>query len=98
MRIDISSAVTPSSEAQTKAQPGGRAAAPPQGSAAAAGDQTRLSLDQGRIQTLAAQASGVPEIRQEKVAALARLVSGGQYRVSAQQTAEAIVSQLRSTA
>jgi negative regulator of flagellin synthesis FlgM len=58
-----------------------------------AGDQAELSAVQARIQTLVAQVNRLPEVRQEKVAALGQAVREGRYQVSAEQTAEAIISQ-----
>jgi anti-sigma28 factor (negative regulator of flagellin synthesis) len=44
------------------------------------------------VQALAAKVNDVPEIRQERVAALAKAVRDGSYQVSPEQTAEALIS------
>ncbi len=46
------------------------------------------------VSALAARAAGLPEVRQEKVAALARLINQGQYQPSPAQTAESILSEI----
>lgn len=58
------------------------------------GDTAQLSVDQVRVQGLAAQVSALPEIRQERVAALGQAVQNGSYRVSPEQTAEAVIAEL----
>jgi anti-sigma28 factor (negative regulator of flagellin synthesis) len=47
------------------------------------------------VQALAAQVNELPEIRQEKVAALGRAVQSGNYQVTPEQTADALLSELR---
>lgn len=61
-----------------------------------ADDTAVLSPDQSRIHALAAQVSGLPEVRQEKVSALARAIETGTYQVKPEETAAALLSQLRS--
>ncbi len=61
-------------------------------------DIASLSCRSEALQTLNATASALPEIRQEKVAALAEMVRNGTYRVTAEQTAGALISQMRPVA
>jgi len=56
-----------------------------------ASDTAKLSIGQSAVQTLAAKVSDVPEVRQERVAALARAVRDGSYQVAPEQTAEALI-------
>ncbi len=58
------------------------------------GDTAQLSLDQARVQSLAAQVNALPEVRQEKVAALGQAVRDGRYQISPEQTAEAVISEM----
>lgn len=53
-----------------------------------------VSLTGPTVQTLRAQLSAVPSVRQERVTALRQAVSGGQYNPSGQQIADAIHSDL----
>jgi anti-sigma28 factor (negative regulator of flagellin synthesis) len=62
---------------------------------AGAADKADLWLDQGRVQALVAEVNHLPEVRQEKVAALSRVISQGNYRVTPQQTAEALLTQMQ---
>ena len=57
-------------------------------------DQTRLSVDGKRFEQLKASLSQLPEIRQDRVAALREAVANGRHQVSDQQLADAIHSQL----
>jgi len=57
-------------------------------------DSAQLSTDQVKVQALSAAVLQLPEIRQEKVAALAAQVQKGNYQVGAQQTAEAFLTAL----
>ncbi len=93
MRID------PNARLQ-QAQDSGEVASGSRGAAAAAaggelgGDTAQLSLDQARVQSLAAQVNALPEVRQEKVAALGQAVRDGSYQISPEQTAEAVISEM----
>jgi flagellar biosynthesis anti-sigma factor FlgM len=59
------------------------------------GDVAQLSTSRFSVAGLTAVASQLPEVRQEKVAALAAQLRAGTYDVSAKQTAEAMISQMR---
>jgi flagellar biosynthesis anti-sigma factor FlgM len=57
-------------------------------------DQTRLSFDHIRVQSLEAQVLAQPEIRQAKVQSLQQAIASGEYSVSAGQIAAAMASDL----
>ncbi len=57
-----------------------------------AGD--RADLSSTHVNALAAQVDDLPEIRQEKVAALSAAIRDGSYDVTPHQTAEAMMSQM----
>jgi flagellar biosynthesis anti-sigma factor FlgM len=105
MRIDLNNADL--SNAAGQLSESGRAGAQgPAGSAAAGGvsaqdtgqittqDRAQLSGASAQIQSLAAQASQLPEIRQERVSALRQVVGSGNYHPSAEDVAGAIITQL----
>jgi len=73
---------------------GARAAAGTSHSAALAADTAKLSADSSRVQSLTALVAGLPEIRQEKVAALGLAIQRGSYNVSPEQTAAALVGEM----
>jgi flagellar biosynthesis anti-sigma factor FlgM len=94
MRIDLN----PSPEAQEAgpATPAGaRTNAAAAGGTALGSDTAQLSSDQGRVQSLSAQVNNLPEIRQEKVDAVRRVIRDGSYQVTPEQTAEAMLSDMR---
>ena len=76
------------------ANPQGSASASVAGSSGLGEDQAQLSGLHVQVQALAAQASQLPEIRQEKVSALRQAVLDGSYRPSADQVAQAIFDQM----
>ncbi|MGA9042946.1 MAG: flagellar biosynthesis anti-sigma factor FlgM [Terriglobales bacterium] len=94
MRIDLNlktpEAADPAQTSKSGAQVNSGA-----GNAGAISDTAVLSPDQSRVQALAAQVSQLPEIRQEKVAALAHAIETGVYQVQPQETAEALLSQIQ---
>ena len=61
-------------------------------------DQTRLSFDHIRVQSLEAQVLAQPEVRQAKVQSLQQAIGNGEYSVSAGQIAAAMASDLGSGA
>jgi flagellar biosynthesis anti-sigma factor FlgM len=93
MRIDLSGNVGQTADAGQAGKPGSRAALGG-GSAVVAVDRAQLSTDQVKIQALSAAVLQLPEIRQDKVAALAEQVKKGAYQVGAPQTAEALLTAL----
>jgi hypothetical protein len=60
-----------------------------------AGSAAKPSLDLRRIEALAFEVRELPEIRDEKVAALGRALRSGSYKIKAAETAEALLSQMR---
>jgi len=101
MRINLNSInLNSSTKAQETAEagqgaPSARAASGAAGGAAASTDKTVLSPDQARVQSLAAEVNQLPDIRQEKVAALGRAIQQGTYDVTPEQTAEALLGELQ---
>ena len=63
-----------------------------------AADVANPSADYVRAQTLAATLSQLPEVRREKVAALAEMVHSGNYAVTPEQTAEALLAHMAGSA
>ncbi len=63
-------------------------------SGALAPDTSNLSSGQADVPALSAAVNQLPEIRQEKVAALAQQVSGGTYSPPPEQSAEALMSHM----
>jgi anti-sigma28 factor (negative regulator of flagellin synthesis) len=57
-------------------------------------DQTRFSFDQARVQSLEAEVMAQPEIREQKVGSLQKLLVTGRYKVSDAQVAHAMVAEL----
>lgn len=57
-------------------------------------DTAQLSTSQNAVQALAAKVNQVPEVRQERVAALASAIQDGSYQVTPQQTAEALMAHM----
>ena len=60
------------------------------GNSALAPDQAQLSPAHAQVHALAAQVAQLPEVRQERVVALRQILQSGNYRLSADQTAQAI--------
>jgi flagellar biosynthesis anti-sigma factor FlgM len=54
-------------------------------------DQTQLSASQSRVQGLKAQLTRLPDVRQDRVAALQQAVANGSFHASDQQLADAIL-------
>jgi flagellar biosynthesis anti-sigma factor FlgM len=50
-------------------------------------------MDRAQVAIYAAQVNNLPEIRQEKVSALQSAISNGDYQVSSEQTADAMLSE-----
>ncbi|MGA3194167.1 MAG: flagellar biosynthesis anti-sigma factor FlgM [Terriglobales bacterium] len=59
-------------------------------------DRTQFSLTPSRVQALAAQALGAPEVRASKVASLGQAIGSGGYSVDAARVADAITTELAS--
>ena len=101
MRIDLNAIIPEAPDPGQSTKSGSRVVSnSSSGEGLAAGDTARLSQDQGRVQALDSQVNQLPEIRQDKVAALQRAIEGDSYRVTPEQAAEALLSaiQIRSAA
>jgi len=61
-------------------------------------DRAELSPDQVRVQSLVKQANTFPDVRQEKVDALGLAIQQGRYNVSPEQTAAAMLDEMRTAA
>jgi flagellar biosynthesis anti-sigma factor FlgM len=93
MRIDLTGIREPQ-DAERPEQSSGRARGGVGPAGALADDKAEISLDQVRVQALVAQASRVPDVRQQRVAALGRAIQQGSYEVSPEQTAEAMLTEI----
>jgi flagellar biosynthesis anti-sigma factor FlgM len=54
-------------------------------------DQTQLQSSQGRVQELKVELTRLPDVRQERVAALRQAIGNGSFHPSDQQLADAIL-------
>jgi flagellar biosynthesis anti-sigma factor FlgM len=90
MRIDLNANLGQVGDAEAAGKAGSRVAT----GAGVEADRAQLSSDAVKVQALSAAVLELPEIRQEKVAALAEQVQQGSYAVTAQQTAEALLTEL----
>jgi anti-sigma28 factor (negative regulator of flagellin synthesis) len=93
MRIDLSASVGQTLDAGPAGKADSRAVSGA-GSAEVETDSTQLSADHVKIQALSTAVLRLPEIRQGKVEALAEQVRQSNYQVSAQETAEALLTAL----
>jgi flagellar biosynthesis anti-sigma factor FlgM len=93
MRIDPQYGPQPTPESErSSAQPGATSSS--LGSVAGGEDQTQLSGALTQVDALAAQASQLPEIRQERVQSLRQAVFGGQYQPDPQKVAGALLADM----
>jgi flagellar biosynthesis anti-sigma factor FlgM len=95
MKIDLTGIPDTLDSATAKATP--RVAANDRDHASNANDTATLSTGQGAVAALTAQVNQAPEIRQDKVAALAELVRTGNYAVTPRQTADAVIAHMTLT-
>ncbi len=93
MRIDPNTSAQQAQESD-KATASNAHAAAPSSQGASATDTAQLSPDQVRVQALVAQVNALPEVRQNRVDALGRAIREGNYQVSAEQTAAAMLADL----
>jgi flagellar biosynthesis anti-sigma factor FlgM len=93
MRIDLHSGIRETGSAES-CRAGTRAAHKEPGSKA--GDAIEVAWNQAGVQSLTAAALRSPEVRQEKIAALAEKIVTGSYNVTAEQLAGAMVTQMAS--
>jgi flagellar biosynthesis anti-sigma factor FlgM len=92
MRIDLNQGPQPSRRVTAGSAPNSAARGSSSASNALGGeeDQAQLSGAHGQVQALAAQASQLPEVRQERVHALRQAILGGQYPPSPDKVAGAV--------
>jgi flagellar biosynthesis anti-sigma factor FlgM len=95
MRIDLNANLGQTLGAGAAGKAGSRAVVGA-GGAAPEADRAQLSADQVKVRALSTAVLQLPEIRQEKVAALGEQVQRGNYQVGAEQTAEALLTALTS--
>jgi len=100
MRIDLNAIIPEAPDPGQSAKSGSQVASGSSSAGLGGGDTAKLSQDQGKVQELASQVNQLPEIRQDKVAALQRAIQDGGYQVTPSQAAEALISamQIRSAA
>lgn len=94
MRIDGALPLPENVQTQKAANSGSSASPSRPASIGSSWEQAQLSLDNQTMQQLKANLAQVPEVRQERVAALSQAVSSGAYQVSDQQLSDAIGSDL----
>ena len=94
MRVDLLTYGPEPPENNATARAGQTPAASETASNVAGEDQARFSFDQARVQSLEAQVLAQPEIRQQKVGSLQKLLTGGQYAVSAEHVAHSMIAEL----
>ncbi len=96
MRIDLNTQINAAAIAGAAAETENKAAASTSGSSQSGGDKANLSPDQARVQSLTAQLNKLPDVRQQKITELYRAIKVGAYNVTAEQTADALIADLRS--
>jgi len=90
MRIDFQYSPQPTPESNRPSSP----ASPQATSSTASGlgqDQAQISGAHAQVQSLAAQASQLPEVREERVQALRQAVTSGSYRPAPELVAGALL-------
>jgi len=95
MQVNLNPRSPEAQDVAQSAQTAARAGAAAGSGTSVAEDKAQLSSDQARVQSLAAQVNNAPEIRQEKVEALRRVIREGSYQVTPEQTAEAMLSDMQ---
>lgn len=93
MRIDLNPNIGQTPDPGESSKPGLGSSSGPASSELAA-DVAKLSPDYVRAQVLTEAVNQLPEIRQDKVAALAQLIGNGSYAVTSEQTAAALLSHM----
>jgi flagellar biosynthesis anti-sigma factor FlgM len=96
MRIDLNASSPEALDPRQSTKPGSQPASGSSSTTAQVGvDTAKFSPDQARAQQLASQVNQMPEMRQDKVAALQRAVQAGTYQVTPAQTAGALFSAMQ---
>lgn len=101
MRIDLSAIIPTGVEPGPSAKAGAQVASDSSTSARlGAQDVATLSPDQSRARQVAHEVLQLPEVRQDKIAALRRAIEEGSYAVTPAQAADALIAamQIRSAA
>jgi len=96
MRIHSDMHIPQAADSGAAARPAARTVAA-DNSGALASDSSKLSSAQANVPALAATVNQLPEIRREKVAALAQLVRNGTYSPRPEQAAEALMSYMQTS-
>jgi flagellar biosynthesis anti-sigma factor FlgM len=96
MRVDLKTYGTESTDNGKTDRSRPTPAPSEQGNATATHDQTHFSFDQTRVKALATQVLAQPEVRQQKVDLLRQSIGKGEYAVSDNQVADAIIADLTS--
>lgn len=97
MRIDLNHESQPLPESNRSSTPGTAVPVSTSASSGLAGsgeDQAELSGALVQVQALVAQASQLPEVRQERVQALRQAVESGTYQASPEQVAGAVFAHM----
>jgi flagellar biosynthesis anti-sigma factor FlgM len=92
MRIDLNAIIPEAPDPGRSTKSGSQVASGGLNTEASAGATAGLSQLQGRVQELASQVNQLPELRQDKVAALQQAFQAGSYSVTPGQSAEALLS------
>jgi len=93
MRIHSELNIPQAADTGSVAKPGSPSVAA-SGDGGLAPDTSKLTSSAANVLVLAAAVSQFPEVRQAKVAALAQQVRGGSYQPPADQSAEALMSNM----
>lgn len=96
MRVDLKTYGTESTDNSKTDRARATPAPSEQGNETAAHDQTRFTFDQTRVRALESQVLAQPEVRQQRVDLLRQSVGKGEYAVSDNQIANAIIADLAS--
>jgi len=96
MRIELNYGPQQLAESNRSSAQAANAAERSTASGAAGEDQAQLSGSHVQVQALAAQASQLPEVRQERVQALREAIQSGHYHVSPEKVAGAMLEHMTS--
>jgi flagellar biosynthesis anti-sigma factor FlgM len=96
MRVDLKTYGTESTGNSKTDRTHATPAPSEQGNETVAHDQTHFSFDQTRVRALATQVLAQPEVRQQRVDLLRQSLGKGEYAVSENQIADAIIADLTS--
>jgi len=94
MKIDMPLTFPQQVEPQRVGTSGASPSQNQEGTAALSPDLAQFSVDGGKVQQLKSNLAAVPDVRQDRVAALQQAIASGSYNVSGQQIAQAMSSDL----